>query len=618
MTVLKTIECTSQPLECEGTQTAAKTANKMEKLHKSFPDIKFVKVPPPEHHPVYAYEGFNPSETVLPKGHVRKPGRRLFGVETILERDVAIKLRDDVKLYVDVFRPAGTGKDNKVPAIIAWSPYGKTGGGVQNYDMMGPFRCGLPLDRTSGYESFEAPCPAEWTERGYAIVNADARGAGASEGEIMFFGQQEAEDIYDLIDWLSQQSWCSGVAMAGNSWLAIAQVNFISRLYHPALKAVAPWESFTDSYRDPVARGGIPNTGMTNMILSTFAGTNSVENQPGAILHRPFFDDYWKSSVVDISRMQNTKLPMYQTASYSTGLHSRGSFEIFEKAPTKKKWLRVHNTQEWYDFYRPEASDDLQRFFDFYCKGIENGWEKDTPPLRLTLLGFNGGVVDSIIERPEQQYPLAHTKTVKYRLDTSDKTGKFNLPSPESSASYESHSLDDCLDFRIFFKSYTELFGHPVVKLWMSCAEKDDMDVSVQLRKISKTGEPLMSVNYPCPVPDDQVPDVNVAKHLGPQGKLRASHSCTKSYVDGRPYYAHNKREPIAPGTIVPLEIAVWPIGMVFAEGEGLMVRVAGHDLGLPEVEMLRLKEPDDENVGKHVVHTGGKYDSYVELPLIS
>ncbi|KAK8230330.1 Alpha/Beta hydrolase protein [Phyllosticta capitalensis] len=590
----------------------------MQKLQQSFPDIEFVKLPRPEDHPAYTYEGFNPSEQVLSKGHVRKPGRRPFGVETVFQRDVAVKLRDEAKIYVDIFRPADTGKDKQVPAIIAWSPYGKTGGGVQNYDMMGPFRVGIPMERTSGYESFEAPCPAEWTERGYAIVNADARGAGASEGDIMFFGQQEADDIYDLIDWLSQQPWCSGVAMAGNSWLAIAQVNFVSRFHHPALKAVAPWESFADSYRDPVARGGIPNPGMSNLILSVFAGPNRAENQPGAISHRPFFDDYWASSVVDISKMPNPDLPMYQTASYSTGLHSRGSFEIFAKSPTKKKWLRVHNTQEWYDFYRPEATADLQRFLDFYCKGIENGWEKDTPPLRLTLLGFNGSMVKSIVERPEQQYPVARTRSVRYHLDASDKTGKPNPPNEEFSASYDAHSLDGHLDFKVFFQSYTELAGYPVVKLWMSCAEKDDMDVAVQLRKISSTGEPLVSINYPCPVPDDQVPDVNVAKYLGPQGKLRASHSCTKQIVDGRPFYAHDKREPVPAGTVVPLEIPIWPIGMVFAQGEGLLVRVAGHDLGLPEVEMLRLKEPIDENVGRHVVHTGGKYDSFVELPVIS
>src|SRR5512146_2056901 len=39
----------------------------------------------------------------------------------IIERDVAVPMRDGVKLYVDVHRPES---DQKVPALVAWSPYG--------------------------------------------------------------------------------------------------------------------------------------------------------------------------------------------------------------------------------------------------------------------------------------------------------------------------------------------------------------------------------------------------------------------------------------------------------------------------------------------------------------
>jgi uncharacterized protein len=52
---------------------------------------------------------------------------------------------------------------------------------------MGPFRCGVPLEKTSGYEKFEALDPAEWCARGYAIINIDARGAGDSGGDIVFW-----------------------------------------------------------------------------------------------------------------------------------------------------------------------------------------------------------------------------------------------------------------------------------------------------------------------------------------------------------------------------------------------------------------------------------------------
>src|ERR1039457_6464160 len=39
-----------------------------------------------------------------------------------IERDLPVAMRDGVKLYTNIFRPTG---DEKVPTIIAWSPYGK-------------------------------------------------------------------------------------------------------------------------------------------------------------------------------------------------------------------------------------------------------------------------------------------------------------------------------------------------------------------------------------------------------------------------------------------------------------------------------------------------------------
>lgn len=49
-----------------------------------------------------------------------------------------------------------------------------------------PGRLGIPQDRLSGYEKFEAPDPAAWTARGYAIVNIDSRGSWDSEGYLWY------------------------------------------------------------------------------------------------------------------------------------------------------------------------------------------------------------------------------------------------------------------------------------------------------------------------------------------------------------------------------------------------------------------------------------------------
>ena len=80
-------------------------------------------------HPRANYNGFNPSTTTLPEGYRKEPGRRAFPVATTWERDIEIPMRDGIILRADVFRPAGL---TKVPALVSWSPYGKTGTGTES------------------------------------------------------------------------------------------------------------------------------------------------------------------------------------------------------------------------------------------------------------------------------------------------------------------------------------------------------------------------------------------------------------------------------------------------------------------------------------------------------
>ena len=114
--------------------------------------------------------------------------------DTLHERDVAIPMRDGVTIYTDVFRPVRSDNE-KVPALIPWSPHRSSGTGAQQYPSMGPFNCGVPLEINSGHDKFEGPDPVEWCARGYAIINVDALGAGMSGGDSFFWGQQEAEDV---------------------------------------------------------------------------------------------------------------------------------------------------------------------------------------------------------------------------------------------------------------------------------------------------------------------------------------------------------------------------------------------------------------------------------------
>lgn len=89
--------------------------------------VHFFDLEPPDlHRDKTHYEGFHPSRQILEKGHVKASGLRPFPTACHFERDVGISMRDGVVIYTDVFRPV---TDDKVPAILPYSPYGKSGTG---------------------------------------------------------------------------------------------------------------------------------------------------------------------------------------------------------------------------------------------------------------------------------------------------------------------------------------------------------------------------------------------------------------------------------------------------------------------------------------------------------
>jgi uncharacterized protein len=412
-----------------------------EQLREQYPDLKWIKNPSVQQNPVFRYPGFAQTKTILQAGHVRSAGQRAFDHDVVFQQNRPIPLRDGVTIYTDLFLPHDRSGE-KVPALLVWSPYGKTGTGVYQYESAGPYHCGVPPSKVSGYQKFEGPDPAEWCPRGYAILNVDARGSGLSEGNVHWWGMQEAEDVYDSIEWASKEDWCDGtVAMVGNSWLAIAQINFASRLSHPALKALAPMEALSDPYRELIARGGRPHhIAFNKVVASGFTGPGFSEDVPRMLESRPLHDDYWQSKYMDTSKID---VPLYLTASYSSGLHVAGSFNTYRTAKTGKKWLRVHPYQEWYDLYRSDVVDDLQAFFDRFCKNIDNGWDKSTPPVRLSLLSFDGSTASTVIERPENEYPLAREKLVTYFLDCKTRSLNSKPVNYISETSHEAHHMTD-------------------------------------------------------------------------------------------------------------------------------------------------------------------------------
>lgn len=103
---------------------------KYTKMPYSIGSIQVHQAPldPPENDP--RYDNDKPSVTLLPKGHRKDPASAPFEVDSIYEKDGVYTLRDGVKIRADVVRPAD--ESIPVPALIAWSPYGKGGRGLES------------------------------------------------------------------------------------------------------------------------------------------------------------------------------------------------------------------------------------------------------------------------------------------------------------------------------------------------------------------------------------------------------------------------------------------------------------------------------------------------------
>lgn len=575
------------------------------------------------------YPGFKQETLVLKAGSIRREGAKPLSCDILLERDVPIRLRDGVTIYADVFRPVG---NDVCPAILAWSPYGKEIGGQMLDDV--PLRSGVPLDATSGLEKFEGPDPAYWVAHGYAVVNPDKRGAYMSEGNLLYWGHEDALDGCDVIEWIASQKWCNGkVGMSGNSWLTVSQW-FIAAERPEHLAAIAPWEGFCDHYRESGTRGGIPMPEFPEMIAETFSSAHGMlEDQPRMIVEKPFLCDYWLDKA---ARVENIDIPAYVVASYTNSVHTHGTFAGYRRMASKEKWLRVHNTNEWFDYYTPENVDDLRRFFDHYLKGMDNGWEK-TPKVRLSVLNPGGR---DIVGRAEDEFPLARTVYRKLYLSAADSTLQASLPQQEITDIYQSAAKDNKVTYRYRMDKPTEITGYMKLHLWVSAPDHDDMDLAVRVEKLSKDGQPL--------------PD-RAGNRIVATGQLRVSlrQLDTLRTTEAEPYYTFTGEQKLKPGEIVPVEIEIWPMGLFFEKGEILQLTVGAYQpekaaipfgsakITVPEegftympgqpVKMMTLggdatecadpsevvTSPATHNVGRHCIYTGGRYDSYLYIPEI-
>ncbi len=536
---------------------------------------------------------FRPCVRHLHKGEVMAEGFRPLICDILMEQDVAIPLRDGVKIYADIYRPE---TDNQnLPILLAWAAYGKQGS--QYIYALSPDRAHIRKERCSGLDTFEGPDPAYWVYHGYAVVNVDPRGAVNSEGDRMCnCGYEEAKDVYDAIEYLASLPWCSGkVGMAGNSWLAMTQF-FAAAQQPPHLAAIAPWEGETDSYRDLNCRGGIPCPEYYDGLLRTVPSNHVVEQIGTMVRKYPFMNDYWeKEKRVDFDKIT---VPAYVVSSWTSNIHVYGTLRAWKLIRSKEKWLRIHNTQEWFDQHTPKYRTELRHFFDRFLKDKDNDWES-TPRARVSLLDPTG---PDLVNLPVADFPIPETQYTRLYLDCDTRTLSLTEPDRASCISYAvGEQKDGQITFTFVPDQDLYLCGYFRSHIVMSTDRGNDIDLFMYVNKVDETGLPYYHEQLG-------------ADFKGAQGRLRASH---RKIVSREPYdfrHEHLEEQLLSPGEKVVMETGFWPNGLLCRAGEPLVLtlsacRLQDFEMPLPPVQT--------RNVGNHTIYSGGGDVSYLEIPLI-
>lgn len=509
------------------------------------------------------------------------------------ERDVFVEARDGARICVDVLRPD---TDEPVPVIVCMSPYGKDAKWLDSYPDHGI--------EISEWAVWETPDPGFWAPHGYAIVRADSRGIGKSEGRFDPASRTDTNDYYDVIEWAASQPWSTGrVGLLGISWYSIVQWK-VAAEHPPHLAAIVPWEGANDLYREKSHQGGIFANGFLDFwwqmhwVDQDLLNTDDVVDWRVEQLARPLDDEWYRERSTELEKVE---VPVLSVGNWGAlHLHLRGNVEGFQRVASRHKRLMMIAGSHVDPFYTEWGKAAQLRFLDRWVKGIENGAEND-PPVRLAIR--HG---EEIEWRDEQEWPLARTRYTPYHLDANTGSLSAEAPAAAGAVGYEAPHGGTVFTTPPMTEE-TEITGPVVLTLWLE-SSAPDADVFVQLHHLGADG----------------VEREGIGPRGGPipmaLGWLRASHrelDPERSRPE-RPWHKHESELPLTPGEPVRLDIEVWPTSITLAPGDRLELEVRADDgvvTGL--VHDSPVDRAPERFAGTNTIHTGGAMPSRLVLPIV-
>lgn len=384
--------------------------------------------------------------------------------DIIIQHGVAMKTRDGVTLYADIYRPKSS---DKFPVILMRTPYDKS-------------------------VNWAASPAYKIVPRGYVFIVQDVRGRYTSEGEWYPFRHEQA-DGYDAVEWAASLPYSNGkIGMMGGSYVGATQM-LAAIAAPPHLAGIAPeitasnyhdnWtyqggafeQWFDQNWTTQLARNTLDrlidkNTDarvgtlalpLANYPVFNFGQLPADAQLTASIapyyfdwLAHPDYDDYWKQWSIE-EHFSNIAVPMlsvggwYDIFSDGTLRNYMGARDhgVTDAARTKQHLLmqigghagsgrRIGDVDFGPHALENAYVDVVLDWYDYLFKEIHNQFSTDRP-VKLFVMGVNE-------YRQEGDWPPPEAQYIKYFLHSSGKANSLrgngslstSAPKAEPSDSY--------------------------------------------------------------------------------------------------------------------------------------------------------------------------------------
>jgi predicted acyl esterase len=508
-----------------------------------------------------------------------------------------VAMSDGVELATDVYLPK-SGKP-PYPTILIRTPYNKVG------------------NRGNA---------AGITKLGYALVVQDMRGRYDSKGHhAIIFGNDglggKHQDGHDTLNWIAKQEWSNGkVATYGGSALGIVQ-NMQAPGAPAALKGQVVSVAFSDYYSQAAYQGGVWRQ---ELLEGWLRGTGMAETNLTTFLEHSTYDDFWKSLSAEAHADQVD----------APGLFVGGWYDIFLQG-TINSFVEIQKRGG------PNARGKCFLVIAPTAHGPFNE-KRDYPDLAKAPINYVAPMNLYAHWLKEPQKDVEKLKPVHYYVmgDTNDKTAPGNYwraadswPPPVVTAGLYFHA-DQKLKKEMpkeageLTYNYDPTDPVPTIGGQNLLITKGPMDqTTVESRKdvLLFTSDVLQSpleitgritgrlyVSSDCPDTDFTVKLCDVY----PDGK---SILVTDGIRRASLRNSYEKREPLVPGDVYPIEVDLWSTSLVFNKGHRIRVAVSSSNsprfepnpnTGEPHYEAGKSK------VATNTLHLSEKHPSHILLPV--